>query len=88
MLQKNKKQNKGKEKRLFKVKFAPLYKDSWCAAASLENHILFGEIGAAAGRGAILRHPHGVKCLRNGHNRNTQSERRVRGNFVHLQEYK
>lgn len=54
----------------------------------LENHILFGEIGAAAGRGAILQHPHGVKCLRNGHNRNTQSEGRVQGNFVHLQEYK
>lgn len=68
--------------------FLFLYKDSWCAVASLQNHILLGEIGAAAGRGAILQHPHGVKCLHNGHNRNTQSEGRVQGNFVHLREYK
>lgn len=69
---------------MFKAKFALLYKAGWCAAKSLENHILFGENGAAAGRGTILQHPHGVKCLSNGHNGNTQSEGRVQGNFVHL----
>lgn len=73
---------------MFKVEFVLLCEDSLCAAVSLENQFLFREIGAAALRDAILKHPPGVKCLRNGHNRNTQSEGRVQGNFVHLQEYK